>query len=183
MKARLAAAGAVPGFAGLMSDTRYDRDGELLARDEVLRVREYRGRDGEHRVILGWKGPTGVSPEGYKTRRELEYDLRPRTAPPVELLQALGYRGVLTIDRYVEYFRLGPAEIRLEWYPRMDVLVEIEGDPAAIELGLEAVGIPRAGYTADALAAFVARYNARNDRPAVLAVADLAGEPPAWAAR
>ena len=52
-------AGAEPGFAGLMFDRRYDRGGELQARDEVLRLRVHRAADGTETSQLGWKGPIG----------------------------------------------------------------------------------------------------------------------------
>lgn len=166
-----------------MSDVRYDREGELLGRDEVLRLREYQHPGGRRETILGWKGPTGVSPEGYKTRRELEYEVKARTAPAADLLEALGYRRTYTVDRYVEYYHLGTAALRLEWYPRMDVLIEIEGDAEGIEAALRAVALPREEFTADPLTVFAARFAARTGAAPVLAAAELAGAPPGWSAR
>lgn len=183
VRARLEQAGARHGFQGMMSDARYDRDGELIGRDEVLRVREFHHPGGRMETILGWKGPTRVSAEGYKIRPELEYEITARTAPPSDLLEALGFRRIHTIDRYVEYYHLGTAALRLEWYPRMDVLLEIEGDAAGIEAGLRAVGIPREEFTADALAAFAARFAARTGKTPVLAAAELAGAAPGWSGR
>jgi adenylate cyclase class IV len=182
MRTRLLAAGARPGFSGLMLDRRYDRDGALLTRDEVLRLRTYRDRDGGEIHWLGWKGPTGVTPEGYKERRELEYRIEPAGPPPEALLQALGFSVSLRIDRWVEYFELGSATARLEWYPRMDVLIEIEGDAPGIEAALAASGLPRAECSADSIFAFAERYRLRTGRPALLAV-DPAAEPPAWETR
>jgi len=183
VRQRLLTAGARPGFAGMMVDRRYDRRGELLARDEVLRLRVFHHADGRRDAIVAWKGATGVSAEGYKTRRELEYEVRGAEAGPEELLAALGYVGIQTIERYVEYYHLGETAVRLEWYPRMDVLVEVEGDPAGIEAGLGAVGLPREEFTADALPAFAERYARRTGRPAVLVAAELDGEAPSWARR
>ncbi len=85
-----------------------------------------------------------------------------------------------TVDRRVETWSLAGAVLRLEWYPRMDVLLEVEGAPASIEAAIAATGIPRAAFTADALIDFVQRYEPRAGRAAVLAVADLEGEPPGW---
>lgn len=166
-----------------MSDVRYDKDGELLARDEVLRLRVFQHDDGMRETILGWKGPTRITADGYKTRPELEYEVRPRTGPAEDLLEALGYRRIHAIDRYVEYYHLGSADLRLEWYPRMDVLIEVEGDAPGIEAGLLAVGLPRSEFTADALTAFAARYAERTGRAPILAAAELAGEHPSWNAR
>ena len=183
VRSLLVTARARPGFRGLMSDVRYDRNGELLSRDEVLRLRVFQHETAAWETILGWKGPTRITADGYKTRPELEYDLRPRTGPPEELLRALGYLPIHVIDRYVEYYHLGTADIRLEWYPRMDVLIEIEGDAPGIEAGLLAVGLPRADFTAESLASFAARYAERTGRPPILSAAELGGELPTWSAR
>ncbi|MDQ3135963.1 MAG: hypothetical protein M3Q93_00055 [Gemmatimonadota bacterium] len=163
---KLLAAGAVEGFRGLMADRRYDRAGELAARDEVLRVRSYHRTDGRADAILGWKGPTRRSVDGYKLREEIEV---PVAASPHPLLIALGYDVVHAIDRDVEVFGLGGATARLERYPDMDPLLEVEGAPAAIERVIRATGIDRAAFTADSLAVFVRRYEARTGRRAVLA--------------
>jgi len=165
---RLRTAGAVPRFRGRMTDLRYDRAGELLSRDEVLRVRTLHHPDGVE-ALLAWKGPTLRSPDGYKLREEIELPVA-RTAPhPGRLLAALGYQPVHAIEREVEVYRLGEATARLETYPRMDVLLEIEGEPAAIERAIAASGIPRAEFTAEPLAEFVRRFETRSGQPAVLA--------------
>ena len=178
-RTRLLAAGAVPGFRGLMVDHRYDREGDLLARDEVLRLRELRGPAGST-FRLSWKGPVSRSPEGYKSRSELEYELLPRNADPGALLERLGFREVHRIDRYVEYYGLGGAELRLEWYPRMDVLMEVEGDPAAIERALPVVGLPREDWQSDPLPSFAARYEARTGVPAAFTLEALGNTAPPW---
>lgn len=174
-RARLRAAGASPRFIGRMSDLRFDRSGELASRDEVLRVRTFHHADGRVEAILGWKGPTMSSPEGYKLREEIELPVSGVTDPG-GLLTALGYRPIHAIDRQVEVYRLGEATVRLETYPRMDVLLEIEGDPAAIERAVAASGIPRAEFTAESLPEFVRRFEQRTGL-----VAEIAGRPPTTA--
>jgi hypothetical protein len=64
----------------------------------------------------------------------------------------------------------------------MDVLVEVEGAPEAIERAIQATGLPRETFSAEMLVDFVRRYDAREARPAVLAVAGLGGERPPWEA-
>jgi adenylate cyclase class IV len=182
LRSRLAAAGAVTRFRGLMTDRRYDRDGILLRRDQVLRVRSYRSADGAARFELAWKGPAGRTAEGYKRRAELTSEARPAPDEPGPILEALGYQVVHTIDRWVEIWSLGGAMLRLEWYPRMDVLLEVEGTPAEIEAAIPATGLPREGYSADALLDFVRRHERRTGRTAALALADLLGEAPGWEA-
>lgn len=183
VRGRLLAAGARPGFAGPMIDRRYDRDDVLIARDEVLRLRTFVLPGATPEVRLGWKGPTGVTPEGYKVRRELEYEIGGSRAGPEELLEALGYREIHRIERYVEYYRLGETDVRLEWYPRMDVLIEIEGDQPGIEAALRATGLPRQGFSADPLRVFAERYAIRTGTPAALATRELSGDPPSWESR
>jgi predicted adenylyl cyclase CyaB len=165
---RLQGAGATARFVGRMTDVHYDRAGELAIRDEVVRVRTFHHPDGRMESTLAWKGPTMRSPEGYKLREEFELPVS-GSADPARLLRALGYLPVHTIEREVEIYRLAEATARLEIYPRMDVLLEVEGEPAAIERAIEASGIPRAEFTAEPLVDFVRRFEERSGRPAVLA--------------
>src|SRR5439155_429780 len=121
-------AGASLDFRGDMTDRRFDRDRTLAERGEVLRLREYRPADGAPAYgVLGWKGPP--SQRGmYRHRAEAEA----RVAAPdsvVTILEQLGFAVSLRIDRHVEVYRLGRAVLRLEWYPAMDVLLEVEGEP------------------------------------------------------
>ena len=176
LRRRLLEAGATRGYRGMMRDRRYDRDGELERRDEVLRVRTFEGAPA--RSILAWKGPTGRSPEDYKLRQELEFELA-GGQPPAALLAALGYQVSHAIDRYVEYLTLGGASARIEWYPAMDVLLEVEGDGPGIERLIAASGIPRGEFFPDSLTDFVARYERRTGHPAVLADPAFTGAEPA----
>jgi len=180
LRRRLTAAGARCAFRGLMEDRRYDRDGTLIARDEVLRVRRFLHADGAVEAELTWKGPTRRSAGGYKLREELSCRVAPGSDSPGRIFEALGYTVAQAIDRWVEVFELGGAALRVEWYPRMDVLLEVEGSPDAIEAAIRTTGLPRDGFSAEALVDFVRRYDARGPKPAVLAVADLSDERPAW---
>ena len=180
LRARLLAAGAKLAFRGVMEDRRYDRDGALLERDEVLRIRRFIDANGEAEAELTWKGRTRRSADGYKLREELSCRIPGGSEAAGRIIEALGYRVSQAIDRYVESYDLAGAVLRVEWYPRMDVLLEVEGPPAAIESAIGATGLPRDRFTAEMLTDFVQRYDARGGRPAVLAVADLAGERPGW---
>ena len=168
LRERLRGAGAVPLFIGRMTDLRYDRGGELAARDEVLRVRTLHHSDGVE-AILTWKGPTLRSPDGYKLREEIELPIARAGVDPGRLLAALGYQPVHAIERDVEVYRVGDATARLETYPRMDMLLEVEGEPAAIEHAIAASGIPRSEFTAESLPEFVRRFEQRTGEAAVLA--------------
>lgn len=161
-------AGATPGFRGMLYDRRLDRAGEFTRNDEVVRLRTYQGTDGSVRAQMGWKGPTTRSPEGYKQREERELEVH--EGDPAAFLAALGLVEVHAIDRYIEMYALAEGHARLEWYPRMDVLMEVEGTPEAIEAIIAATGLPRASFTSDALTAFTARYDLRHpETPSLVA--------------
>jgi len=179
LRAALLGAGGVQRFRGLLRDRRLDRDGALVARDQVLRVRRWIPVQGTERAEIAWKGPTGVSPEGMKQREEIEFEVEDGAAAG-RLFEALGYRETQAIDRYVEVYSLGGTVVRLEWYPRMDVLVEIEGGPAGIEEVIRTLRLPREQCLPEALPSFALRFEERTGRPAILAEADLAGALPTW---
>ncbi len=176
---RLKAAGAKEVYRGMMRDRLFDSDGWLTAKGEVLRIRTFEPRGEPAHAVVGWKGPTLRSADGYKLRQEIEYPT-PDGANAARFLEALGYRVVRSIDRYVEMYSIGGATARLEWYPRMDVLMEIEGTPAAIESAVSQSGLPRSAFLADQLADFVERYNARESHPAIVAEQDLGNATPSW---
>ncbi len=182
VRERLQAAGATRVREGLMSDRRYDRDGALARRAEVLRLRSYRltGSGAEGRIT--WKGPARADANGYRVREEHEVTFSGDGAEAAALLGALGYEETFAIDRWVEYWELGGATVRLEWYPRMDVLCEVEGEPDAIEAAIAVTGIPREDFTAEAIAEFVLRYEATRG-PAAISLRHLGDAAPSWATR
>jgi hypothetical protein len=79
---------------------------------------------------------------------------------------------VKEIDRRIVQYETEGAAVRFEFYPRMDTLVEVEGEPDAIERAIEALGMSRGEFTSDSLAAFVTRFERRTGVRA--AVADSA---------
>jgi adenylate cyclase class IV len=181
LRTRLLAVGAERRFRGTMSDRRYDRDGELAARDEVLRLRTFRHDSSRSDAVLAWKGSARIAPGGYKQREEIELPIAAGGEATGHFLAALGYRVVHTIDRWIEVFELAGTVLRLEGYPEMDDLLEVEGEPAAIERAIAASGIARSAFSADPLAEFIRRYEIRTGRTARLAAGDRPVRPPAWA--
>ncbi|TFG88314.1 MAG: hypothetical protein E4H17_02545 [Gemmatimonadales bacterium] len=179
LRAALLGAGGIRRFRGLLRDRRLDRDGAPLSREQVLRVRRWIPEQGAERAEIAWKGPAGVSPDGMKQREESELEVEDGAAAE-RLFEALGYREAQAIDRYVEVYHLGRTVVRLEWYPRMDVLVEIGGDVAGIEEVIRTLRLPREQCLPEALPSFALRFEKRTGRPAILAEAELAGEPPTW---
>ena len=183
LRRHLVESGAEATFRGLMEDRIFDREGTLKERDEVLRIRTWRPDAAPARAQMAWKGPTRRSPEGYKLRDELEFSIEGNGATAAAVLGALGYTVTKSVDRFVEVYRVHDAEVRLEWYPRMDVLVEVEGTSAAIEAALGVTGLPRTAFEPEPLVEFVRRFEARSGETAALAVADLKGGRPQWERR
>jgi adenylate cyclase class 2 len=173
LRRRLNGAGARHLFSGRLEDRRYDNaDRSLHARDELLRVRVLRRTDGTH-AELGWKGPTEYE-SGYKVREEIQTAAADPDAL-IRIVERLGFVLVKEIDRFVEQFELDGATIRLERYPRMDDLVEVEGTPDAIERAVQKIGIPRSAFTSERLPAFVKRFERRTGQSAALCDAEVAG--------
>ncbi len=172
--AALIAAGAASSFSGRLEDRRYDTPSRsLVSRDHVLRLRTYRDSKGE-RSVLDYKGPTGYD-AGYKVREEVSTGAGDAAALAM-ILDRLGYVVIGEIDREIAQFTCRGATVRLERYPRMDALVEVEGAPDAIEAAILATGLPREGFTADRLPDFVRRYEARTGSRAAICDRELGGD-------
>lgn len=161
LRERLAESGWRLAFEGRMSDRRYDTpERRLERRDEVLRLRRLASSEGGTRTVLGWKGPAAEE-GGYKVRPELEAEVDDeRTAE--EILRRLGYTEVtLAIDRRICLYEKGDVCARVEMYPVMDTLVELEGDPAEVEGRLDDLGLPRSAWKPWPLQEFIRRFELR----------------------
>jgi predicted adenylyl cyclase CyaB len=165
------AAGAALSFEGKISDRRFDfASRELSGRDEVLRTRRYQST-ASTRTYLDWKGPTEMQ-GAYKVRDEI-------TAPVEDfdslerILEKLGLRLTWEIDREIAQYQLAGATIRFETFPRMDVLVEVEGEPGAIEAAIEALGLPRGTFTNERLPDFVNKFEHRTGVRAAISDREL----------
>ena len=160
-------------FAGRLEDRRYDTAERALARrGHVLRVRIYRDAEGAS-AELCWKGPTRHA-GGFKVREELGARVADGGALAA-ILERLGYVVTAAIDREIAQYALDGATVRFERYPRMDDLVEVEGEPEAIERAIAALGIDRGAFTSERLVDFVERYQARTGAPAALCDGELDG--------
>lgn len=174
VRARIAAAGAVPLFEGILHDRRYDLpSGTLVARDAVLRLRVQHDAS-RARAVLEFKGAASVE-RGYKVREETGTEVADAEAMHA-ILTSSGFEIVRETEREVSIFEIAGAMVRFERYPRMDVLVEVEGAPAQIERAIGVLGMPRGAFTADALAAFVRRFEQRTGERAAICRRELAGD-------
>lgn len=166
------AAGATLVFEGALRDRRYDTpDRSLSAKDEVVRVRTYQS-SASKRVLLDWKGPADTT-SGYKVREEISTEISDANGLE-DVLGKLGYVVIKEIDRRIIQFEFRAAIIRFEEYPRMDVLVEVEGVPEAIEEAIAVLQMSRGEFTNESLGAFVARFEQRTGVQAATSETDLA---------
>jgi predicted adenylyl cyclase CyaB len=165
LRSALLSAGAELAYRGAMMDRRFDRRGRLGERDEVVRLRVFHPADGGREWgVLGWKGPASIQGD-YRHREEWESRVDDPKAVLV-VLRRLGYKIVKRVDRAVEQYRVGEATVRLEWYPEMDVLAEVEGVPAEIERAIAATGLSRESFLPESLPYFTAAFEQRTGRAA-----------------
>ncbi|MGI8401066.1 MAG: class IV adenylate cyclase [Gemmatimonadaceae bacterium] len=171
---QLEKAGGTLAYEGRLLDQRYDVESrELALRDEVLRVRRYE-TGASARTYLDWKGPTEMQ-GAYKIREEVSTPVG--DFPSLEeILARLGFGITMEVDRQIAQYELGGATIRFESYPRMDVLVEVEGEPATIELAIEALGMARGEFTSERLPTFVDRFERRTGVRAAICDRELEGD-------
>ena len=134
-------------------------------RDHVLRLRIYE-TPGSRKGQLDWKGETRYE-DGFKLREEVS-TVADDPAALSEILKRLGYVVTSEIEREIAQYELAGAMVRFEEYLEMDPLVEVEGSPEQIEEAIRLIGLSRAGFTSERLLEFVARYEARTGRRAVL---------------
>jgi adenylate cyclase class IV len=98
--------------------------------------------------------------DGYKMREEITSSVEDFDSLE-KILEKLGLQLTWEIDRDISQYELAGAVIRFETYPRMDVLVEVEGEPDAIEAAIEAIGLPRGMFTSKRLPDFVSAFEHR----------------------
>jgi predicted adenylyl cyclase CyaB len=172
LRRRLQEAGWSLTFRGRILDRRYDTPARRLeARDEALRIRRYLREDGEARAVLAWKGPASEV-DGLKRREEVETPVED-PAGLAAILAALGYAEVTaTIDRRVETWEKDAVSVRIERYPRMDTLAELEGPPDQVRSRIGELGLGEDAWKSWPLPVFVERFEARTGQEALLAEGD-----------
>ena len=167
-------AGATLTYNGRLLDKRYDIESrELAGRDEVLRLRRYEG-GGSTKTFLDWKGPTETH-DVYKIREEISTSVDDFVALE-RIFDKLGFIVTMEVDREIVQYELAGATIRFESYPRMDVLVEVEGEPGAIENAIEALGMSRGEFTSERLPTFVSKFEQRTGVRAAICDRELGGD-------
>ena len=173
-RSQLERAGGKLVFEGTLRDRRYDVESrELSRRDEVLRVRRYES-PARTRTTLDWKGRTETQ-DNYKVREEVSTGVEDFESLS-SVLNKLGFVVTREIDREIAQYEHSGATIRFETYPRMDPLVEVEGDPDAIEGAIEALGMARGEFSSRRLAEFVDAFERRTGVQAAVSTRELQGD-------
>lgn len=110
----------------------FDRDGELVGRGEVLRLRQ------DRRAWLTWKGPARLA-EGIKSRTEAQTVVEDFVACQ-EILEGLGYRPAVTYAKHRETWAIDGQELSIDRLEFGD-FVEIEGEADRIQAVAKKLGL------------------------------------------
>ena len=125
----------------------FDRDGELRARSQVLRLRMFGGQD---RAILTWKGKARRDGK-VKSRAEQEVGVDD-AGTVIAILAGIGFTETIEYPKTRENWLLGRAVVSIDRLP-FGLFCEIEGDLQEIArvaglLGLADAHAERRGYPA-----------------------------------
>jgi adenylate cyclase class 2 len=151
VRQRLVVAGAEDFGRSFESNVRYDSaDGIITQAGCLLRLRK------DEKIRLTHKVPhADTGKEGFKIHRELEVEVSDFDTMD-SILNALGFVGVQTYEKWRETFHLNGCEICLDTLP-FGEFIEIEGEKACIDEVAESLGLTRVGrITANYLALFEA---------------------------
>jgi predicted adenylyl cyclase CyaB len=132
---KLRKAGAKLLVTGLERNIKYDRNGELSEKKELLRLRSYAdGADITHKR----RRPSG--PIGFKTREETVVMIENFEAGRL-LLERLGYEKVWIYEKKRAVWELGPVEVMVDELPLIGCFAEIEGEPEEIKKAARKLGL------------------------------------------
>jgi adenylate cyclase class 2 len=131
---RLAELGAE--FVAEQAQTDYffdDANAALTATDRCLRLRR-QAVAGNERFFLTYKG--AKEKDNFKKRQELELEIL-EAGRMEELLSALGYEKVLTIEKKRNVWKYGGCSVALDRLPLLGNFAEIEGPDDATIAGVQ----------------------------------------------
>jgi len=100
-----------------------DAAGTLTSSDRCLRIRR-QSVGGSQQFFLAYKGPKERS--NFKKRQEIEVQIKDADSAQ-NLLMALAYEKVLTVEKTRQLWRLGGCEVALDHLPMLGDFLEIEG--------------------------------------------------------
>jgi len=146
---RLTRLGAQPHGAARQRDAFFaDAQSRLIDAGYGLRIRRQTG-GGASKALLTLKGPK--APSRYKVRPETEVEIADPEAME-SILDQLGYRRLLVIEKDRRSWHLDGCEVCLDRVARLGTFVEVEGPDeqtiqrVLVRLGLDGLEPIRAGY-------------------------------------
>jgi adenylate cyclase class 2 len=110
-----------------------DANGTLIASDRALRLR-LQAATGSKRFFLTYKG--AKEKDNFKKRQELEIEILEADRME-ELLSALGYEKVLTVEKKRRVWKYGECSVVLDRLPLLGDFIEIEGPDDATISGVQ----------------------------------------------
>jgi adenylate cyclase class 2 len=115
-----------------------DADGTLTKSDRCLRLRRQKSGENE-KFFLTYKGPKESS--NFKKRVEIEIEIEDADLMR-KLLEALGYKTALSVEKKRCLWKFGECEVALDELPLLGSFVEIEGhDDEKITSVQESLGL------------------------------------------
>ena len=117
-------------------------NGALIASDRALRLR-LQAATGSERFFLTYKG--AKEKDNFKKRKELDIEILEADRME-ELLLALGYEKVLTVEKKRHVWKYGGCSVALDRLPLLGDFVEIEGPDddtiKAVQQSLDLTDLP-----------------------------------------
>ena len=139
------------GHRRLEVDQVFDRDGQLRASDQLLRLRTA----GSH-CTLTYKGPAQRAP--YKSREEIEVDVADGPVF-IQILTALGFRLAFAYEKYRTKFKAAsqPGLVTLDETP-IGSFLELEGPGDWIDTTAKLLGYTTEDYVTASYATLYAEH-------------------------
>lgn len=150
-------------YSGFMEDIIFDHPKlNITADGENMRLRRYENSQ----TKLQWKGPVKIQ-SGFKEREELSAAVD-NSEDLIKILEKLGFKEKSRIKRYIELYKIEGVTFRIERYTRMDTLVEVEGEPEAINSILGKLPVQRGDFSGKTFREFINAYEKKTGEKAII---------------
>jgi adenylate cyclase, class 2 len=134
---RLAKAGAKLIKSGFERNIKYDRNGELHKKKELLRLRDYAG---EADITHKRKTKAEAGHKGFKVREETVVNIESFERGK-KLLEMLGYEKDWIYEKKQQVWVLDGIEVFVDELPQIGNFIEIEGSPEEIRKTAAKLGL------------------------------------------
>jgi predicted adenylyl cyclase CyaB len=134
---RLRKAGAKLVKTGFERNIKYDRNGELNGKRELLRLRDYAG---EADITHKRKARQDPAHKGFKVREETVVNIESFERGK-KLLEMLGYEKDWIYEKKQQVWVLDGVEVFVDEMPQIGNFMEIEGSPEEIKRTAAALGL------------------------------------------